>query len=124
MRRQRRSPRYYYASSLFDGTVLAAYPIRKPAPKIIKRDNLKIDDDGVCEETLRSGKHVSDCQYENRFRSQNIIANRLNARRAIREIILPELATIQQEITTVRTQLDHIEHILRESKKPYNIPTR
>jgi hypothetical protein len=66
MRRQRRRPRYYYASSLFDGTVLAAYPIRKPAPKIIKRDNLKIDEDGVCGESLRAGKHLSDCQYESR----------------------------------------------------------
>jgi hypothetical protein len=99
---------------------LAAYPIRKPAPKIIKRDNLKIDDDGVCEETLRSGKHVSDCQYENRFRSQNIIANRLNTRRSIREIVLPKLAMMQQEIAAMRTQFDRIEQMLIESKKSYN----
>lgn len=120
MRRQRRRPRYYYASSLFDGTVLAAYPIRKPAPKIIKRDNLKIDDDGVCIESLRAGRYVSDCQYENRFRSQNIIANRLNTRRAIREIVLPKLAMIQQEITAVRTQLDRIENMLQEPNKSYS----
>ena len=108
MRRQRRKQMHYNATSLHDGTVLAAYPIRKPMPKVIKRDNLKIDEEGVSGEWLGPGKELSNVQHENRFRFQNIIASRLNTRRAIREIILPELAAICQEIAAMRTQLDRI----------------
>jgi len=78
MRRQRRRRMHYRASSLFDGTVLAAYPIRKPTPKTIKRDKLRIDEEGVAIEWLGAGREVSNVQHENRFRFMNIIANRLN----------------------------------------------
>ena len=36
---------YYFARSLYDGTVLAAYTIRKPHPRIMKRDGLRVDAD-------------------------------------------------------------------------------
>jgi hypothetical protein len=83
-------------------------------PKVIKRDNLRIDDDGVCREWLRAGQELSDPNIETRFRFQNIIATNLNTRRALREITIPRLAELQAEISTVRTQLGHIEQLLQE----------
>ena len=112
MRRQRRRPIHYHAISLFDGTVIATFPMRKPTPKTIKRDHLKIDEDGICKESFRAGKELSSTLTENRFRFQDIIANRLNARRALRELVLPELAAIREELATVRSQLQCIERTL------------
>jgi hypothetical protein len=104
---------HYYASSLFDGTITSAYPIRKPLPKIIKQDHIKIDEDGVCDEGwYDSGKGYSDVNIENRFRFQNIMANRLNTRRAIREIVMPELKKIHSEINIIHKQLDQIQSMI------------
>jgi len=114
MRRQQRKPLHYHSEALYDGTVIAAFPIRKPLPKVIKRDNLRIDDDGVCREWLRAGQELSDPNNETRFRFQNIIATNLNTRRALREIVSPRVAELRAEIATVRTQLGHIEKMLRE----------
>jgi hypothetical protein len=125
MRRPRRRPMHYSASTLFDGTVLAARPIRKPTPKIIKRDNLKIDEEGVCVEWPRSGKELSDIHNDTRTRFQDIIATSLNTRRALRELVLPELAALRAEVAAVRSQLDRIDlslaeilHIPSSSKSP------
>ena len=109
MRRPRRRPVYYSAMSLNDGTVLTAYPMRKPGPKRMKQDHLKIDADSVCEEWLSPGWELSDSYNEVRFRFQNILATKLNIRRAIREMILPVLTDMQQEIAALRAQLDRIE---------------
>lgn len=118
MRRPRRKPMHYSASSLFDGTVLAAYPVRKPAPKVIKRDNLRIDDEGVCVEWLRSGKELSDVNNDTRTRFQDIIATSLNTRRALREIVLPELAALREEVAAVRSHLERIEQLLTARREP------
>lgn len=112
MRRERRRPMHYHAHTLHDGTVLAAYPVRKPMPKTIKRDNLKIDDDGVCQEWSDSGKQLSDVRNETRTRFQDIIAVNLNTRRAIREIARPHLAALQQEMKALHDQLNRIEQLL------------
>ena len=63
---------HYYAHCFHDGTVVAAYPIRKPIPKVIKQDRLRIDEDGVCREWAGAGKELSDVQNESRMRFQNI----------------------------------------------------
>lgn len=114
MRRQQRKSLHYHAEALYDGTVIAAFPIRKPLPKVIKRDHLRIDDDGVCREWLRAGQELRDPNNETRFRFQNIIATSLNARRALREIVLPRLTALQAEIAAVRTHLGHIEQMLQQ----------
>ena len=115
MRRPRRRPMHYSANSLFDGTVLWAYPVRKPTPKMIKRDNLKIDEEGVCSEWLGAGKELSDVNNDTRTRFQDIIATSLNTRRALREVVLPELAALRDEVAAVRSQLDRIELLLSET---------
>ncbi|MHB9070954.1 MAG: hypothetical protein ACYC54_11380 [Sedimentisphaerales bacterium] len=111
MRRQKRRPIYYSASSLYDGTILGIFPTRKPLPKVLKRDKLKIDDDGVCE-TFDSGMNLADIENEKRFRFQNILAIRLNTRRAIRELASPHLLKLEKDMNDIRNQLNQIQQIL------------
>jgi len=103
---------HYTATSLHDGSVLAAYPVRKPPPKTIKRDNLRIDEDGVCWEYAQAGKNLSDVSNEGRMRFQNIIATRLNTRRAIREMILPRLVKLEADVVEIHRQLGQIQTLL------------
>lgn len=107
-RRRRRKQMYFEASSLFDGTVLAAYPIRKPADRIIKRDGLRIDENGIVSEYLRNGQELHGPD-ERRFRFQDIIANNLNTRRAIRELVVPAMTSILEEIRELNERLDRME---------------
>lgn len=103
---------YYTAICLNDGTILAAYPVRKPVPKIIKRDKLKIDEEGVCHEQTGAGKELSDAHNESRFRFQDIISTRLNMKRLIREMIFPYLIKLQKDITEVHNKLDQIQKLM------------
>lgn len=112
MRRPRRRALYYQAFILHDGTVQAAFPIRKPISRGNYRDFFRADDDGVCKEIARSGKELSDWNYEDRFRFQDLIANRLNTRRAIREMIFPRMDAIENEIREIRKILDKIQMCL------------
>jgi hypothetical protein len=111
--RLRRRSMYYSASSLHDGTVLAAYPMRRPAPRILKRDGMRIDVDGVTSEWGDSGRDLSNWEVENRFRFQDIIANRLNTRRAIRELVLAPLTEMQCEISALREEVGRLTALLQ-----------
>ena len=112
MRRQKRRQMHYCVLGLYDGTVTSAYPVRKPTPRAIKRDKLQIDEDGVCQGFMDSGKQYSDGNCENRFRFQNIMANRLNTRRSLREIVLPGLVQLQNDMADIRKQLEAIQNLL------------
>lgn len=114
MRKKKRRQLHYDVISLYDGTVLGAYTVRKPMPRIIKRDRLVIDQDGVCAERLGAGQELSDIHNDTRARFQDIIAIRLNTRRAIRDIVAPALAEIRAEVAAVRSQLNQIERLLNE----------
>lgn len=105
MRRPRKRALHYLASSLHDGTVLGACPIRKPATRIMKRDGMRTDADGITKELSRAGRELSDCRYEGRIRFQDIIANRLNTRRALREIVLVPLKKLHAEVVTLREEV-------------------
>jgi hypothetical protein len=112
MRKQKRRPMYYSAMSLFDGTVTSAYPVRKPIPKTIKAERLTIDEDGVCREWADTGKELSDVNNESRMRFQDIIATRINTRRAIREIVCPYLIKLQKDVDDLGDKLDHIQRLI------------
>lgn len=114
MRRQKRRPMHYSVHSLHDGTIIAAFPVRKPIPKVIKQDKLKIDEDGVCREWADAGKELSNVRNESRTRFQNIIATRLNTRRAIREILSPQLYSLQKDVDSIRNQLGEIKKLLED----------
>ena len=112
MRRPRRRPMCYSAHCLHDGTVLAAYPVRKPIRRVMKRDRLRLDSDGVCQEWAQAGRELGNANYEGRLRFQDIIAANLNTRRAIRSLVVPALADIQAEVTALRQQVDRLELLL------------
>ena len=88
--------------------MLADYPIRNPADRILKRDGRRVDADNVCVEFGRNGKELSDVNYEGRTRFQDIIAVALNTRRAIRELLLPELQQLKDEVAALRSALGRV----------------
>ena len=103
MRPFRRRPMHYQTMRLHDGTVLAAYPMRKPAPRIINRDHIRFDEDGATTGDSRDGRELT--HVENRTRFQDIIATNLNTRRAIRELVLPVLAEMAAEVAGLRREV-------------------
>ena len=113
MRRPRRRPIYYSTIALRDGTVLSAYPQRKPAQRIMKRDGIRIDADNVFREIDISGDFMSDANNQGRTRFQDIVANRINLQRTIRELVLPRLETVESQVAEIKTQLDRIEGLLK-----------
>ena len=112
MGRQRWRPMYFSAHTLNDGTVLAAFPIRKPSKQALKQNHARIDPDGVARVFADAGKDLSDVRNETRTRFQDIISTNLNTRRAIRKLVLPCLAETQEEVGKLSSQLDRIEALL------------
>lgn len=109
---QRRRPMYYTAHLLHDGTVLSAFPIRRPSKQELRLYRTRIDADGLARVWADAGKDLCDVQNETRTRFQDIVANRLNTRRAIRQLVLPSLVATLEEIGKLRVQLDRIEAML------------
>lgn len=118
MRRQRRRPVYYTISSMHDGTILAAYPVRKPAARIMKQDGQKLDEDNVCRDFMAS--HVGSFKFDDpgRLRFFDIMANRLNVRRAVRELVLPHIDAVQAEVAGLRDQVRELKVLLSERATP------
>jgi hypothetical protein len=88
-----------------DGTVMAAFPIRKPPERKMKERGWRMDKDGVCEESRGSYLRRIDFNDPGRIRFFDIMANRLNTRRSIREIVLPEIKALQNEIQELRREI-------------------
>ena len=105
--RPRQRKIHYIAAALHDGAIFATYPERKPSPKSIRQRGYRIDDDGVLNQKSRGGQEL---KYgdERRFRGQDILANRLNTRRAIRELVLPVLEDLRLEIATLRAEIGQL----------------
>lgn len=114
MRRPRspKRPMHYLVRRLNDGTVLAACPIRRPAPRIMKRDGLRVEADGITRVHSGAGKELSDWNNETRFRFQDIIATNLNTRRAIRELVLGPLIELRKEMAELRAEVDRLHGLL------------
>ncbi len=108
-RKPRRRMVYSYTFGFHDGAVIGAGPNRKPSEKRVKSDGLWIDDDSVFQEYLYSPTDWCSWEPEKRTKTVEVLANRLNTRRAIRELVLPELRSLHQSIELLRDQLDRIE---------------
>jgi hypothetical protein len=115
MRRPRRRPMHYTAFSLYDGTVIAARPIRKPIFRTKRQEEAAIDQDGVCQEWLEAGKELSDINNEGRTRFLDIISTRLNTRRAIREMVIPHLVKMESDIEELRKQIEQLHRLLAKT---------
>ena len=103
MRPTRRRPLHYHAIVLHDGTVIAAYPTRKPSLRWVRDRGARVED-GVVSVGSSAGWELSS-DDERRFRFQNIIAANLNGRRALRELVLPVLAELREEVAALRAEV-------------------
>jgi len=92
-----------------DGSVIACGPDRKPSPRKIKEDNLHIDEDGVFQEYFYSPTYWHSWEPEKRSEVVAILANRLNTRRSLRELVLPELAELKAVLCDIQKRLTNIE---------------
>lgn len=117
MRRKRRKPIYFEASSLYDGTVLAAYPVRKPTAKMQKQGSFRLDADNIGSEFVGAGGELSRIEHDNRFRFQDIIANRLNVRRALRDLVLPRIESLEERLAGIESGLNRLEQILKAASR-------
>jgi hypothetical protein len=109
MRRQKRRQVTYTTFALHDGTVVLGCPKRKPTPRTLKAEGIGIDEDGVCREWIEGTKEFSDLPLESRIRFQSVIANRLNTRRVVREMIVPHLIKLQADVEALRGQIGQIQ---------------
>ena len=114
----RRRTIHYIAAALHDGAIFATYPERKPSPKSIRQRGYRIDADGVLNQKSQAGQEL---KYgdERKFRGQDILANRLNTRRAIRELVLPVLEELRREIATLRAEIGQL-----SKQKPASVVDR
>ena len=112
---------HFYTHVLHDGTVLAAFPIRKPSKRGFHPGRVRNDPDGVACEYADGGKNLSDVHNDTRTRFQDIIATNLNTRRAIRDLVLPCLAEALERVQRLQGQLDRIEAAL--NSEPFRTPT-
>jgi len=114
-RKRGRRPVYYTVTSMNDGTVLSAYPVRKPVARIMKRDGDRLDEDNVCKDF--TGSYVGPFKFDDpgRCRYFDIMANRLNMRRAIRELTLPKLEAVEAEVVALRNDISELKAMLLEN---------
>lgn len=107
MRRQSRKM-HYLVRELRDGTVIGAFPIRKPSPAEMRNARHPIDADGVAEAHFGSVREMTEVGDETRMRRLDLIAANLNTRRAIRSLILPELAALHDEVASLRAEIANL----------------
>jgi hypothetical protein len=111
MRRKkpRRQPVHYIAFAFRDGAIVAGVPTRKYSKRRIKEEGVWIDQDLVMREGQYDVKTFERATDEQRVRMVDLLANRLNMRRTVRELVLPELANIEVSLADLHERLDRIE---------------
>jgi hypothetical protein len=103
---RKRTPVHYVSLSFHGGASYSATPDRKPN----KRDCLAQDDADSVNLEYFSGKE----QYEKflddtRRHVSGILATRINTRRAIRDLVLPELEAIKNSLAELHAKLDRLQ---------------
>jgi hypothetical protein len=91
--------------------------MRRPAPRILRRDGVKVEPDGVIAHGSRNGQELSDWTNEGRTRFQDIIAINLNGRRALRELVCPMVAALQGEVAALRREVAQIRGKLGDGER-------
>jgi hypothetical protein len=113
--KRRRRPVHYTAFAFHDGAAVACSPHRKPSKKKLKEDGDRIDEDFVYREYYYTPQSVYEWSDELRVRFADLLANRLNMRRAVREIAVPHLEAIQTQLLALTKRLERIERALAKS---------
>lgn len=107
---RKRTPVHYVSLSFHGGASYSASPDRKPS----KKNCLAQDDPDLVNREYFDGKE----QYEKfpddaRRHVGAILATRINTRRAIRDLVLPELEAIKQSLSELHAKVDRL--TLRQS---------
>ena len=111
-RKPRRRPVHYVTTNYPDGAVVACHPDRKPSDRKLKQDGLKIDEDRVFWECTYGSGDFAKWEIDFRIRVSDLLANRMNMRRTVRELVLPELSALKASLVEVDERLERIEAVL------------
>ncbi len=81
-------------------------------------DSHRLDEDNVCQDFM--GSYVKSFRFDDpcRLRFFDIMANRLNMRRAVRELALPQMDAVRAEVAELRNQVHELVTLLRERSGP------
>lgn len=124
MGNRRRRQVYFTATALHDGTVLSGRPVRKPSQESLRLLRSYIDADGVGVEFPGAGHELSDTDNDTRTRFQDIIAVNLNTRRAIRALVLPQVAEVMESLQELSARLERIESMLAHAHVRSSVSSR
>jgi hypothetical protein len=119
-RKRQRKPVHYTAIAYQDGAVIAAFPMVKPTAKHLKERKQVVDADGVCIESKYAWQGFGTFPDAERRHLATLHANRLNTRRALREIVLQELTSIQAAVARLSEQIEQLDRRLAQlaAQKP------
>ena len=117
MSKKKRRPVHYTTFTFADGAAWTCTPTRKS-----KHEQCR-DADFVVNELLSSAKEFHAESDAIRARISEILANRINARRAIREIAMPSLTRIEASLIALHERLERIEHALGLKQPPTTEPS-
>ncbi len=116
-KKKRGRPVHYTTFTYVDGAAWTCTPTRKP------KQAVATDADFVINELLCSAKEFHDESDAIRARISDILATRINARRAIREIAMPSLARIEVSLLALHERLERIEQALGLKQQPPTEPS-
>ncbi len=80
----------------------------------MKRDGQVLDEDGVYRKFMGSHVKSFDMTDPGRLRFFDIFANRLNTRRAIREIVIPEINLLRDEVGDLRELVQRLVELFQK----------
>ncbi len=81
---------------------------------MLKEDGRSVDDDFVCFEIQYGCGEFGAWDIEHRVRTADLLANRMNMRRTVRELVLPVLADLKTTLAGITQRLDRMERALGE----------
>ncbi|TWT84751.1 hypothetical protein CA13_62310 [Planctomycetes bacterium CA13] len=108
-KKPRRRRIYYSAFTYSDGAAVSCVPWPQPTAKQIKDRDMYVDEDFLCREHRYKASDFVSLEPELAPRYSDILTNRLNTRRAIRELVLPEIAALAATLQRIEKRLEAIE---------------
>lgn len=106
---RKKKPVHYTSFSFNGGAAFSVSPARKPYTKKGKQSYFTQEDpDLVCVEFFEGPEYAVDLTDEYRQHVSGILANRINTRRALRELVLPELESLRKSVAELTAKIDQL----------------
>jgi hypothetical protein len=106
---------YFTVFALKDGTVASVLESRKPSKRALGRGK-RIDDDGVYREYVTDATTYDNHTDAQRIQKHITIATAINVKRALRQLVVPRLDRLAEQVSALQAQLDRIEQKLGEGR--------